>query len=112
MERFITAPVWVEGEAQGNGLTNARLKPNPLYRPPLKWVSLDIETTRHGELYCIGLEGCGQRIVYMLGPENGDASQVDFQLEYVASRPQLLESSTPGLPNTTPISSSAGPGAV
>jgi len=91
MERFITAPVWVEGEAQGNTLVNARLKPTPHYRPPLKWVSLDIETTRHGELYCIGLEGCGQRIVYMLGPENGDASQIDFQLEYVASRPQLLE---------------------
>ncbi|MFG6653387.1 DNA polymerase II [Scandinavium sp. M-37] len=91
MERFITAPVWVEGERQGNALVNARLKPSPNYRPPLKWVSLDIETTRHGELYCIGLEGCGQRIVYMLGPENGDSSQLDFQLEYVSSRPQLLE---------------------
>ncbi|MFP2239235.1 DNA polymerase II [Pseudescherichia vulneris] len=91
MERFITAPVWVEGERQGNALVNARLKPSPNYRPPLKWVSLDIETTRHGELYCIGLEGCGQRIVYMLGPENGDPSLLDFQLEYVSSRPQLLE---------------------
>ena len=91
MERFITSPVWVEGDRRGNTLVNARLKPNPDYRPPLKWVSLDIETTRHGELYCIGLEGCGQRIVYMLGPANGDASQLDFALEYVASRPQLLE---------------------
>ncbi|MEW5558940.1 DNA polymerase II [Enterobacter asburiae] len=91
MERFITAPVWVEGEAQGNTLVNVRMKPSPHYRPPLKWVSLDIETTRNGELYCIGLEGCGQKIVYMLGPENGDASHIDFQLEYVASRPQLLE---------------------
>lgn len=91
MERFITAPVWVEGEIQGKALVNARLKPNPDYRPPLKWVSLDIETTRHGELYCIGLEGCGQRVVYMLGPENGDPSPLDFRLEYVDSRPQLLE---------------------
>ncbi|MCS2151906.1 DNA polymerase II [Scandinavium goeteborgense] len=91
MERFITAPVWVEGEIQGKALVNARLKPNPDYRPPLKWVSLDIETTRHGELYCIGLEGCGQRVVYMLGPENGDPSPLDFRLEYVASRPKLLE---------------------
>src|SRR5690606_23419184 len=57
----------------------------------LKWVSLDIETTRHGELYCIGLEGCGDRVVYMLGPPNGDASALDFRLEYVNSRPQLLE---------------------
>lgn len=91
MERFITAPVWFSGQPRGNSLVDARLKPNPTYRPRLKWVSLDIETTRHGELYCIGLEGCGQRDVYMLGPENGDASKLDFNLEYVASRPQLLE---------------------
>lgn len=91
MERFITSPVWVEGDMHNGTIVNARLKPHPDYRPPLKWVSIDIETTRHGELYCIGLEGCGQRIVYMLGPENGDASSLDFELEYVASRPQLLE---------------------
>ena len=91
MERFITAPVWVDGTPQGAALVDARLKPSPHYRPPLKWVSLDIETSRHGELYCIGLEGCGQRTVYMLGPENGGAQGLDFELEYVASRPQLLE---------------------
>jgi len=91
MERFITAPVWVDGTPQGTALIEARLKPSPHYRPPLKWVSLDIETSRHGELYCIGLEGCGQRTVYMLGPENGSAQGLDFELEYVASRPQLLE---------------------
>ena len=50
MERFITSPVWVEGDRHNGTLVNARLKPNPDYRPPLKWVSLDIETTRHGEL--------------------------------------------------------------
>ncbi len=86
MERFITSPVWVEGDMHNGTIVNARLKPHPDYRPPLKWVSIDIETTRHGELYCIGLEGCGQRIVYMLGPENGDASSLDFELEYVASQ--------------------------
>ena len=91
MERFINAPVWVEGEMRGQRLNNARMKPNPGYRPPLKWVSLDIETSRHGELYCIGLEGCGQRVVYMLGAQDPAAPAVDFQLEYVASRPQLLE---------------------
>ncbi|WP_035888893.1 3'-5' exonuclease, partial [Franconibacter pulveris] len=37
------------------------------------------------------LEGCGSRVVYMLGPENGDARGLDFELEYVASRPQLIE---------------------
>ena len=91
MERFITAPVWFSGDTQGASVMNTRLKPHPDYRPPLKWVSLDIETTQHGELYCIGLEGCGQRQVYMLGPPNGDASQLDFDLIYLASRPQLLE---------------------
>ncbi|MGK3142925.1 DNA polymerase II [Pantoea sp. C2G6] len=91
MERFITAPVWFDGDQQGNSVINARLKPHPDYRPPLKWVSLDIETTQHGELYCIGLEGCGQRQVFMLGPANGDASALDFELIYLDSRPQLLE---------------------
>lgn len=91
MERFITAPVYVEGKMQDRALIEARLKPSPHYRPPLKWVSLDIETTRSGELYCIGLEGCGQRTVYMLGPENGTGADLDFQLEYTASRPLLLE---------------------
>ncbi|KGA32251.1 DNA polymerase II [Pectobacterium brasiliense] len=93
MERFITAPVWFSGNAVSDSLlTDARMKPNPDYRPTLKLVSLDIETTRHGELYCIGLEGCGQRQVYMLGPPNGTpAEHEDFTLEYVASRPLLLE---------------------
>ena len=92
MERFINAPVWVEGEPRGDALANVRMKPNPDYRPPLKWVSLDIETSRHGELYCIGLEGCGQRTVYMLGPANGNAADAgDLHLEYVDSRPALLE---------------------
>ncbi|AIR70608.1 DNA polymerase II [Dickeya fangzhongdai] len=93
MERFITAPVWFSGEEGADGLIDqVRLKPAPDYRPPLKTVSLDIETSRHGELYCIGLEGCGQRQVFMLGPENGNADDAgDLTLEYVASRPQLLE---------------------
>ncbi|AJC67699.1 DNA polymerase II [Dickeya zeae] len=93
MERFITAPVWFSGEENADGLIdNVKLKPAPDYRPSLKTVSLDIETSRHGELYCIGLEGCGQRQVFMLGPENGNREDAgDLTLEYVASRPQLLE---------------------
>ena len=92
MERFICAPVWFSGQQDTQGVwRNTQLKPNPNYRPTLKLVSLDIETTMHGELYSIGLHGCGQRVVYMLGPENGDASQLDFDLVYVNSRPLLLE---------------------
>ncbi|MGI4838970.1 MAG: DNA polymerase II [Janthinobacterium lividum] len=92
MERFITAPVSFSGQPDAQGvLTNAQLKPSADYRPKLRLVSLDIETTEQGELYCIGLEGCGQRQVYMLGPANGDATRVDFDLQYCATRVQLLE---------------------
>ncbi|HEJ7114759.1 TPA: DNA polymerase II [Serratia marcescens] len=92
MERFITAPVWFNGSPDGGGpLLNGQMKPAPEYRPTLKLVSLDIETTAHGELYSIALEGCGQRQVYMLGPANGGDAPLDFALEYCASRPQLLE---------------------
>jgi DNA polymerase-2 len=92
MERFITAPVWFSGQPNGSGpLLNSKMKPAPEYRPVLKLVSLDIETTAHGELYSIALEGCGQRQVYMLGPANGGNETLDFTLEYCVSRPQMLE---------------------
>lgn len=91
MERFITAPVLFGGvEAAGGVLIDAQLKPAPDYRPQLKLVSLDIETTERGELYSIALEGCGQRQVYMLGPPNREA-EVDFDLAYLDSRGALLE---------------------
>ena len=83
MERFITAPVWFNGHGQ--------LKPAPGYRPRLTLASLDIETTAHGELYSIALEGCGQRQVYMLGPPNGGDEQLDFDLEYCDSHAAMLE---------------------
>ncbi|WP_162130445.1 DNA polymerase II [Pseudomonas sp. GM55] len=92
MERFITAPVRFSGTPNAEGLLlDAQMKPDPGYRPSLKLVSLDIETTAQGELYSIALEGCGERQVYMLGPPNGDDSQVDFLLEYCDSRTLLLK---------------------
>ncbi len=92
MERFITAPVLFGGTPDAEGaLLDGQMKPAPDYRPRLRLVSLDIETTFHGELYSIALEGCGQRQVYMLGPANGDAREVDFDLEYCDDRAQLLE---------------------
>ncbi|RAI67147.1 DNA polymerase II [Pseudomonas fluorescens] len=92
MERFITAPVRFSGTPDAEGLLlDAQMKPDTGYRPSLKLVSLDIETTAQGELYSIALEGCGERQVYMLGPPNGDDSQVDFQLEYCDSRTLLLK---------------------
>jgi len=92
MERFITAPVQFGGTLDASGLIlDAQLKPAPDYRPQLRLVSLDIETTERGELYSIALEGCGQRQVYMLGPANGDASGLDFPLDYCDDHAQLLE---------------------
>ena len=91
MERFITAPVWFGGTPDANDvLIDAQMKPDPDYRPPLKLVSLDIETTAQGDLYSIALEGCGERQVYMLGPPN-KTDAVDFKLDYCDTRAQLLE---------------------
>ena len=91
MERFITAPVWFGGTPDGTGaLSDAQMKPAPDYRPPLKLVSLDIETTAQGDLYSIALQGCGERQVYMLGPPNKNDA-VDFKLDYCDSRAQLIE---------------------
>ncbi|VVN48687.1 DNA polymerase II [Pseudomonas fluorescens] len=92
MERFITAPVRFSGTPDADGvLLNAQLKSDPDYRPKLRLVSLDIETTETGELYSIALEGCGERQVYMLGAPNGDDSIVDFDLEYCDSRTVILK---------------------
>ena len=94
MERFITAPVAFTGTPAPDDpalLLAAHLKPAPGYRPRLRTVSLDIETTMHGELRSIGLEGCGQRQVYMLGPPNGDPTRLDFDFEYCDTRLALLE---------------------
>ncbi|MFV0456261.1 MAG: DNA polymerase II [Pseudomonas sp.] len=92
MERFITAPVCFGGIAHADGsLCEARMKPAPGYRPRLRLVSLDIETDARGALYSIGLEGCGERQVYMLGPKNGSDAAVDFKLVYCDSRGQLIE---------------------
>ena len=91
MERFITAPVSFSGELQADGvLHNARMKPHPDYRPRLKLVSLDIETSAQGDLYSIALEGCGQRQVYMLGKATDADTPVNFDLEFCATRGELL----------------------
>ena len=93
MERFITAPVLITGQpgSRREQLVDCHLKPAPEYRPHLRAVSLDIETSAQGDLYSIALEGCGQRQVYMLGPFNGSEDQLDFTLEYCDSRAELLE---------------------
>ncbi len=55
-ERYLMGAVYHlasvgRGDMRNGAIVNARLKPHPDYRPPLKWALwLDIETTRHGEL--------------------------------------------------------------
>lgn len=83
MERFITAGVSVEGE---------RLKPEPDYRPVLKLVSLDIETSEKGELYSIALDGMPERVVFMLGDAAPEPTEpLDFALIYLPTRKALIE---------------------
>ncbi|MHC1481102.1 DNA polymerase II [Frateuria aurantia] len=94
MERFITAAVSIERspEVDAGTLINPRLRPVEQYRPTLKLVSLDIETSAAGEVYSVALEGCGQRQVYMLGESAAAATgpEEDFELSYVADRGQLI----------------------
>ncbi|MFN6882924.1 DNA polymerase II, partial [Proteus mirabilis] len=89
MERFITAPVWFRYQ---NSHT-VTLKPASDYRPTLRTVSLDIETSEFGELYSIGLAGCGDNVVFMLSdtlPEVQESQQPEgYRLCYVSSRLQL-----------------------
>ena len=91
MERFITAAVQFTGTPDAHGvLCDAQLKPASDYRPPLRLVSLDIETSERGELYSIALQGCGQRQVYMLGPAADAPETLDFDLHYCQDRAALL----------------------
>lgn len=99
MERFITAGVLVEG-GQSNGATivDCRLKPAPEYRPALKVVSLDIETSQHEALYSIALDGLPDRVVFMLGEPPRDSSEpdapgepMDFALIYCPTRKAIIE---------------------
>ncbi len=93
MERFITASVEVRGGRIENRVcTDGKLVPAPDYRPRLKVVSLDIETSQHQELYSIALDGMGERVVFMLGqPPCASTVPKDFVLRYYPSRKAMIE---------------------
>lgn len=91
MERFITAPVVFTAQPGVNTGWEGDIRTAPSYRPKLRLVSLDIETDRHGNLFCIGLEGCASRTVLMLGDPARMHPAVDFTLRYLPDRPALLE---------------------
>ena len=98
MERFVTAGVRIQGgQWEQSTVIDCKLKPEPSYRPTLKVVSLDIETSEVGELYSIALDGMPERVVFMLGqpsPLQGTAvpdSELDFALIYLPSRRSMIE---------------------
>jgi len=94
MERFITAGVTVEeGRADGATIVDCRLKPAPEFRPVLKMVSLDIETSQDEALYSIALDGLQDRVVFMLGEAPpGPGEPMDFSLVYCPTRKAMVES--------------------
>jgi len=97
MERFITAGVLVEGGHAENGArVDCKLAPAPDYRPALKVVSLDIETSQHQELYSIALDGMAERVVYMLGEPPSErpsepAAPEGFALVYCPTRKAMID---------------------
>jgi len=93
MERFITAGVLVEGGRQsGPTIFDCQLKPVSDYRPKVKTVSLDIETSATEELYSIALDGAGDRVVFMLGIAPEEPTQaLEFRLIYCTDRAEMIE---------------------
>ena len=93
MERFITASVslGVDLVQERGAIVNPRLRPAEGYRPSLRLVSLDIETSAHGQLYSIALEGCGDRQVFMLGDRHAEVpADLDFKLTYFDDRAGII----------------------
>ena len=93
MERFITAGVALDGgQYEGAALVDCRLLPAPDFRPALKLVSLDIETSQYQDLYSIALDGLAERVVYMLGEPPADpVPPAGFALVYCATRKAMIE---------------------
>ncbi|AIJ45930.1 hypothetical protein O987_08975 [Comamonas testosteroni TK102] len=92
MERFITAGVRLQGgRIENAALVDCKLVPEPHYRPVLKVVSLDIETSQHQDLYSIALDGMAERVVFMLGePPSESVPEAGFALIYCASRQEMI----------------------
>ncbi|KQP15173.1 DNA polymerase II [Pseudorhodoferax sp. Leaf267] len=93
MERFITASVVVEGGVRhGSTIVDGRLKPAPDYRPPVRLVSLDIETSATEDLYSIALDSADDRVVFMLGAAPvAETCPIDFRLVYCPSRLAMVD---------------------
>lgn len=73
MERFVKGGAWVQGDRLQRSsfveLTNCKFKANPDYTPTLTRLSLDIECSIDGVLYCIGLKSDNEAVVIMVGEQ-------------------------------------------
>lgn len=82
MERFVTGPLRIEGEARNEGaflsFTNPRIAP-VAFRPTMKAVSMDIETsvTSGAVLSVAVLDGSGER-VFMVGDGAGGEEGIEY----------------------------------
>ncbi|SHH28047.1 DNA polymerase II [Ferrimonas marina] len=85
MERFIRAGVAVKH--QDHRLLAAR-PANPTHLPSL--VSLDIECSRHGELYSIGFYSATDQRVLMVGEPSPSDGRFSLSMEFVADEAALL----------------------
>ena len=94
MERFITAGVTLQGgRTEHAALVNCKLVPAPDFRPILKVVSLDIETSQHQDLYSIALDGMVERVVFMLGePPAKPVRTPGFELIHCSTRNAMIDS--------------------
>ena len=93
MERFITAGVALQGgRTEHAALVNCKLVPAPDFRPVLKVVSLDIETSQHQDLYSIALDGMAERVVFMLGePTANPVETPGFELIHCTTRKAMID---------------------
>ncbi|MES9872312.1 MAG: DNA polymerase II [Candidatus Sedimenticola sp. 6PFRAG7] len=93
MERFVTAPLAVQGDARRrNGFTeliNPRVKPVD-YNPTLSYLSLDIETDGiDGEILSIAFSGQGHEEILMQG--DADHWQTDLPITWLGDEKLLLQ---------------------
>lgn len=93
MERFVYGSATAVGVAaeqtsasQFATLEQARLKPAQ-YSPHFSLLSLDIECSEHGELFCIGLQGENFKLVLMIG----EPQEAEPWIQWLANEKALLQ---------------------
>lgn len=91
MERFAYAMIVIYGTPtiypHYRQYRNPKLRGVDAPISPLKVLSIDIECSRQGELYSIGLSGCHRAFVLMIG----QAQSCDTDIEWVADEKSLLK---------------------